>query len=286
MAGSQISTSVSIIDSLSGFMALSLTEYNTSAAAAIAAGSKVEIAGAFFQFPADETPTGWSSITTGTTAYIALTASGTAGSQVVNASYTSTAPTWRDDLQGWYASSASSVRIVASVYKAEATSYYPKLILKSLHNDRWSTAINTPLGSNWETVINEPNSNSYTAGSYIIPGFGNYRPQTWETYTHASTYSKIYEYKVPFTGTFTVSHKLRFQYASPYFIKSRIYVNGVATGTENTLDVSAATAYSENISMNSGDLIQLYGYCSIVNRPLEVTSFCICSGGYGEYFGS
>lgn len=129
MAGSQISTSVSIIDSLSGFMALSLTEYNTSAAAAIAAGSKVEIAGAFFQFPADETPTGWTAISTGTTAYIALTASGTAGSQVVNAGYVSTAPTWRDDLQGWYASAASSVRVIGSVYKAEATSYYPKYIL-------------------------------------------------------------------------------------------------------------------------------------------------------------
>lgn len=129
MAGIQISTSVSIIDNLHGFMALSLTEYNTSAAAAIAAGSVVEIAGAFFTFAGDETPTGWSSISTGSTAYIALTASGTAGSQIVTASYTSTAPTWRDDLQGWYASAASSVRIVASVYKAEATSYYPKYVL-------------------------------------------------------------------------------------------------------------------------------------------------------------
>lgn len=129
MAGSQISTSVSIIDSLSGFMALSLTEYNTSAAAAIAAGSKVEIAGAFFQFPSDETPTGWAAIVTATTAYIALTASGTAGSQVVNAGYVSTAPTWRDDLQGWYASAASSVRIVASIYKAEATRYVNKRVL-------------------------------------------------------------------------------------------------------------------------------------------------------------
>lgn len=136
MAGSQISTSVSIIDSLSGFMALSLTEYNTSAAAAIAAGSKVEIAGAFFQFPADETPTGWAAIVTATTAYIALTASGTAGSQVVNAGYVSTAPTWRDDLQGWYASAASSVRIVASVYKAEATRYYPKFILSKMQDSK------------------------------------------------------------------------------------------------------------------------------------------------------
>ena len=112
-------------------MALSLTEYNTSAAAAIAAGSVVEIAGAFFTFSSDETPTGWSSVVTATTGYIALTASGTAGSQVVNANYTSTAPTWRDDLQGWYASAASSVRIVASVYKAESASYYPKYVLKN-----------------------------------------------------------------------------------------------------------------------------------------------------------
>ena len=111
-------------------MALSLTEYNTSAAAAIAAGSVAEVAGAFFTFASDETPTGWSSIATATTAYIALTASGTAGSQIVDTNYTSTAPTWRDDLQGWYASAASSVRIVASVYKAEATRYLDKRVLQ------------------------------------------------------------------------------------------------------------------------------------------------------------
>jgi hypothetical protein len=128
MAGSQVPTSITILNSLKGFQALSLTEYTTSAAAAIAAGSIVEIAGAFFQFAADETPTGWTSIATGSTAYIALTASGTAGSQIVEASYTATAPTWRDDHQGWYASAASSVRVIGSVYKAEATNYGPKYI--------------------------------------------------------------------------------------------------------------------------------------------------------------
>lgn len=131
MAGAQIPTSVTILNSLRGFQAVSLTEYNTSAAAAIAAGSMCEIAGAYFQFAADETPTGWSSISTGSTAYIALTASGTAGSQIVDAGYVSTAPTWRDDLQGWYASAASSVRIIASVYKVSATSYWPKHVLEN-----------------------------------------------------------------------------------------------------------------------------------------------------------
>ena len=132
MAGSQVPTSITILNSLKGFQALSMTEYTTSAAAAIAAGSIVEIAGAFFQFAADETPTGWSSIATGSTAYIALTASGTAGSQIVEASYTATAPTWRDDHQGWYASAASSVRIVASVYKAEAARYMKKYVYEGI----------------------------------------------------------------------------------------------------------------------------------------------------------
>jgi len=131
MAGSQIPTSVTIIDNLKGYQALSLTEYTTSAAAAIAAGSIVEIAGAFFTFVADETPTGWSAISTGSTAYIALTPSGTAGSQIVSSGYVSTAPTWRDDHQGWYASAGSTVRVVARIFKAGATSYYPKFVYKN-----------------------------------------------------------------------------------------------------------------------------------------------------------
>lgn len=134
MAGAQISTSVTILNSLHGFQAISLTEYTTSAAASIAAGSMVEIAGAFFTFVSDDAidASSWTSITTATTAYIELTPSGTAGTQIVTATYTSTAPTWRDDLQGWYASAGSSSRVIGSVYKAEATSYYPKYIYKSV----------------------------------------------------------------------------------------------------------------------------------------------------------
>jgi hypothetical protein len=130
MAGSQVSTSVTTIDSLHGYQALSLTEYNTSAACSIAAGSVVEIAGAFFTFSSDEAieASTWTAIVTATTAYITLTASGTAGSQIVVARYTSTAPEWRDDFQGWYASVGSSIRVVGSVYKAESTSYYPKYL--------------------------------------------------------------------------------------------------------------------------------------------------------------
>jgi hypothetical protein len=130
MAGAQIATSVTILNSLKGFQSISLKEYNTSAAAAIASGSVVEIAGAYFTFAGDENinASSWTAIATGSTAYIALTPSGTAGSQIVTASYLGTAPIWRDDLQGWYASAASNVRVIGSVYKAEATNYGPKYL--------------------------------------------------------------------------------------------------------------------------------------------------------------
>ena len=209
MAGSQISTSVSIIDSLSGFMALSLTEYNTSAAAAIAAGSKVEIAGAFFQFPADETPTGWTAITTGTTAYIALTASGTAGSQVVNAGYVSTAPTWRDDLHGWYASAASSVRIVASVYKAESTSYYPKFIMpiaqegsqRSINANTASISSSFAVGD----VATFSSSITVTGKAYLENGINVRAGIIGSSITYGSIYTALNTY-IPTSGDSMILH--------------------------------------------------------------------------------
>jgi hypothetical protein len=175
--GTQIPTGITIINSLKGYQALSLNEYATSAAASIAAGSIVEIAGAFFQFTVDETPTGWSAISTGSTAYIALTASGTAGSQIVDASYTGTAPAWRDDLQGWYASAASSVRIVASVYKTSATSYTLKYILEK-HQESNITSRFIQGSLTTETSINAGTSmyagTSLTVGSCISAGLDIY----------------------------------------------------------------------------------------------------------------
>ena len=131
MSGSQISTSVSIISSLLGYQAISLSNMDSSAATVITAGSKVEIASAFFTFSGDETPnaTSWTAITTGETAYIRLTPAGAAGSQTVTADWSSTAPEWSDSKQGWYLTAGSNVRYVAGCYKNSATLYDGKFIL-------------------------------------------------------------------------------------------------------------------------------------------------------------
>jgi hypothetical protein len=133
MAGSQIATSVTIINSLFGFQAISLTEFGTSAESSIAAGSKVEIGGAFFTFATDEGVTGFSAITTGATCYIAMTPSGTAGSQIVTATWTETEPVWDDAKQGWYQSAGSITRYVAASKKVSAATCYADYILTGTH---------------------------------------------------------------------------------------------------------------------------------------------------------
>ncbi len=125
MAGSQIPSAVTIINSLLSFQAISLTNFSTSAESIIAAGSKVEIASGFFTFDSAATPgaTSWTAITTASTAYITCLPSGTAGSQVLTVDYSDVAPLWSDSKQGWYASAASITRYIGAVYKAGATSY-------------------------------------------------------------------------------------------------------------------------------------------------------------------
>ena len=131
MANAQISTSLTIVSSLLGFQAISLTEFATSAQSLIAAGSKIEIGGAYFTFSGNETPnaSSWTAIGTGNVAYITLTPSGSAGSQVLTAAYSGTAPVWSTTKQGWYATAASIVRYVGGVYKGGGASYCQAFLL-------------------------------------------------------------------------------------------------------------------------------------------------------------
>jgi hypothetical protein len=152
---SQISTSVTIINSgLKGFIALSLTNFTSTAVSAIASGSAVEVAGAFFLADGDITinASSWTAITTASTAYLTLTPSGSAGSQTIAAAWTATAPVWNTSKQGWYATAASSVRVVASAYKDGPTTATNKKILEPYQYVR-------PHGCEVFT----------TSGSFIVP---------------------------------------------------------------------------------------------------------------------
>ena len=138
MSGAQIVTSVTILNSLLGYQGISLTNMTATTEPQIAAGSKVEIAGAYFTFASNDSlnASSWTAATTAATAYIGLTPSGTAGSQIVSGSWTSTAPAWSTSKQGWYATAGSSVRIVAGCYKTDNTTWTDKFILSNTQEEQ------------------------------------------------------------------------------------------------------------------------------------------------------
>ncbi len=137
MGGAQVSDSVARLQAMLGFQAISLTNMDTSASTVIAAGSKVEIASAFFSFPTSGMPQAstWTAIATANTAYITLTPSGVAGSQVLTAKWSDTVPVWSISKQGWYASTDSAVRYIGGCGKGGAASYQNKFFLPGFMAD-------------------------------------------------------------------------------------------------------------------------------------------------------
>lgn len=143
MAYDQVSTSVTIISScLIGYFGISLTDYSTSALSNIASGSSIEVAGAFFKADSDIiiNASSWTAITTATTAYLALTPSGTAGSQILSAAWIDTIPEWSTSKHGWYTSTGSNIRVVATAYKTSDTQQDHKVMMEN-RGIRISTAI-------------------------------------------------------------------------------------------------------------------------------------------------
>jgi hypothetical protein len=109
-----------------GFMSLTLTNMSVSAACQIAGGSIAEIAGSIFNFATAETidASTWTAIATASDVYVKLVTSGTS----VLAEFTTTAPTWRDDYQGFYGSAASVERWIGGLYKTGTSTYDNKFL--------------------------------------------------------------------------------------------------------------------------------------------------------------
>jgi hypothetical protein len=174
MSGTQVATSSSQLTyAIQGYNGINLTNWSVSSASVIAAGSGVEVAGAFFYYSGDDTndATSFSAITTNATAYLQLVPSGTVGSQIVTSSWTATAPTWVESKNGWYASAASATRYVAGCVKTGTTSYELKFIITPRANIRHEQAESfTNLTATTMTVTGTFTAASVVATTATISG--------------------------------------------------------------------------------------------------------------------
>ena len=122
MAGSQILIALTQIEKQRlGYQAISLTNFALTTEPQIAAGSKVEIGEALFEFTAPESITGWAGIGVSQNVYIKLTVAGVA----VTASFTITAPTWSESKQGFY---VGLDRYIGGLYKDGGGLYTKKYV--------------------------------------------------------------------------------------------------------------------------------------------------------------
>lgn len=95
-----------------------------------------------------------------------------------------------------------------------------------------------------------------------------------------TTYTKVKEISVGKGGVVTVSFRLAASSSgnSSYAALGIIYKNGVAVGTQRSTTSASFVTYTEDITVNAGDLVQLYIRLNLVSdaeRPAKTDSFKI-----------
>ena len=109
-----------------GFMAVSLTNFATTAASLIGTGSIFELAGSIYQ--CTETAISLAAGTISAAVAVYYVAIPSAGGTTCTFTMDSVAPTWIDTKQGYYASAASTSRYLGGTHIGTAATYYTKFI--------------------------------------------------------------------------------------------------------------------------------------------------------------
>jgi hypothetical protein len=91
-----------------------------------------------------------------------------------------------------------------------------------------------------------------TTGGDTLISAANTQQQTF-----ASSYTKLKEITIGFTGTYTISFKLSATGGTAY---GRVYKDGVAFGSQRNTSGSSYTTYTQNLAFTAGDQVQLYAY--------------------------
>ena len=171
-----------------GYIALSLTEYDSTARPEIAGGSLVEVCGALFRFPTTEAIS-----TTGVTStaaqmyYIKLVPT----SSQCSAQFSTTASAWREDLQGYYHSTTSNNRVIGATcftgsdYTAK-TLYVDRSIVRESFVSGISTFSLLPTGYS-TIVVNMNGPMSRINGISIMGALGVFSYGAITSYTINST---------------------------------------------------------------------------------------------------
>ncbi len=150
-----------------GFSRVSLTNFAGTVASAIGTGSVFELAGSIYN-NTTETAISLATGTASAAVAVYILAIPAAGGTTCTFQLDSTAPTWIDAKQGFYASAASTTRAIGGMYIGTAATYYTKF----LYTQEMITAYLLPHGETRPILkkrisIGDWDMNS--AGTFIFP---------------------------------------------------------------------------------------------------------------------
>lgn len=99
-----------------------------------------------------------------------------------------------------------------------------------------------------------------------------------ERFTTEVAFTKIKEIKINKDGIIRVKYGIAEVVGQGYYVVGRTYKNGIAAGTENLYDASDSSVYGyyqDDITVQKGDLIQLYIHSQQNGGPVRCKDFSI-----------
>jgi hypothetical protein len=201
---------------------LTLTEMLTTTVPKIAAGSRVEVGGAFFKFDSDEAISTTDPVTGTTVAdgivYVMLKPA--VDGLTITAVMTATAPTWSDSKQGWYGTSTYAGYKYIKYVITKATASYVKYKINPINGKRFVPYIKLSF-----TDITDTNK-SLKSGTFSIIPIYDYNGEA----AAASITLKT-------SGIYRISYSL---YSSITNVSSAGYLETVANVLSNSSTISGS----------------------------------------------
>lgn len=90
-----------------------------------------------------------------------------------------------------------------------------------------------------------------------------------ERYINSSSYVKIKETKIYFNGQVRIKFSIRTS-TSASLVYGKVYINDVEQGVEHSTDSEIYVSFSDDLTVSTGDLIQIY----IHRGPMASTQYC------------
>jgi hypothetical protein len=154
-----------------GYFGLSLTNLDSYGLPQIL--GNVEVAGALYTFSTLEDITGLSGVSAGVV-YVKLEPQ---LDDTIDAVWTSTAPSWSDEKQGWYSPTVGeeNQRYVFKAVKIDNSNVSNKTRMNwqiTLYGDNWRDALTTLLGTNWKTALGANLGSDWTTALAATAGAG------------------------------------------------------------------------------------------------------------------